>query len=257
MGYFSQRKKRARENLFMLFSLVVLFFIYLILFFEIGTEDFLINLRNCLLHIYFFNLALLLYIAVHQKYLYLCFCTILLILGYTGITSEARLFFNYSNPTANELQVNYKKGQQDYALADRVIQEKILNKGKIFLSPNVECPFEVIHQGEQDYTLIAVDFSKVSAHEKEIALHNLQKYVLMQNNPVIAYGDFGMPAWSKDFQKFLQQTDLSVKNKVIFSDGKDNFKFWFVPTINVLAFKHTGLKSIENYGKSFRFNLNI
>ena len=257
MGYFSQRKKRARENLFMLFSLVGLFFVYFILFFELGSADFLLKLRSFLFHIYLFNLLMLFYIGFHQKYIYLGICFALLTVGYTSLTAQARLFFNYQKDSSQELQVTYKKGKNAQIYVRQNSLEEPMNKGQIFLSPNLHSPFLTINQSGEEYTLISVDFSKVSEQEKHIALKNLETYVLMQNNTVIIYGDFGMPAWSKTFQQFLTKTDLSVKNKIIFSDGRKKFSFWNIPSINLISFKNIGLNSIQVQPKNITFNLNL
>ncbi len=253
MGYFSQRKKHARQKMFMLISLMILALYNFLLLFDSGTEEFFKDLRNIQFHAYLYTLFIVLYTIFHRQIAY-TLCAILLVFwNYGSLAQSARIFFNQEPAGFNQLDISYKKGEQTYLPLKE--EKNIEHKGKLKLSPHLSAAFIDIKQQDKLITLISLDFSKKYEQEFPIAFQNLEKFVLMQNNPVILVGDFGIPSWNILFKTFLNKTSLSVKNRILFTDGKETFSFWFVPSINVLGFDNVGIKKISMQEKQFNIKL--
>lgn len=124
-----------------------------------------------------------------------------------------------------------------------------IKAGKILFSPHFAGSYMTIIAGNQPLVFVNLDFKGISHHEEETVYHNLGEFVLAQDNPVVIIGDFGIPAWSKTFQSFLNRTGLEVKNHVILSDGSNRFNPFGVPSLNVLAYKNFGVKEVRFLGK--------
>lgn len=253
MGYFSQRKKQARQNLFMLFSLGILAIIYLLLFFG-ENGKFIQSIRAWQFHIYLYNIFLVMYTLLHRRGFYTVLAVFLLILNYGSLAQSARLFFNKETMGINKISLNYHKGEQNYLPVDS--QEDLVHHGKLELSPHLEAAYHTINRGEQTLTIITVDFQKEHNKEYATAYHNLEKFITLQNGPVIIVGDFGIPSWNLLFKEFLNNTDLSVKNRILFTDGKTSFRFWFVPSLNILGFDNLGIEKISMQNGKFDIRLN-
>lgn len=252
MGYFSQRKKHARQNMFMLISLMVLAIVYFLLWFDDGTDSFFRYLRQGQFHFYLYNIFLLLYTLFHRHIIYAVFSIFLLFWNYGSLAQSARLFFNQEPKGLNHLEVTYQKGNQKYL---PIVENNIKHQGKMELSPHLGASFVSVEKQGTLITVVNLDFSKKYKPEIFTALQNLEKFVLAQNGPVIIIGDFGIPSWDVLFRKFLINTRLSVKNKVLFTDGKSPFCFWFVPTLNILGFDNVGIKDI--YMKKQKLHINL
>ena len=254
MGYFSQRKKHARQNMFMLISLVILAIIYLLLWLDDGSSSFLKSLRHAQFHFYLYNLFLVLYTLFHRHLAYMCLAIMLLFCNYGSLAKSALLFFNHEPEGFNQLEVSYHKGEQNYLPTNG--KYTITHQGKLELSPHLSAAFAGI-ENQQDKTimLINLDFSKKYEAEYQTAFHNLEKFVMAQNGPVVIVGDFGIPSWDILFREFLTDTGLSVKNRILFTDGKSSFRFWFVPSINILGFDNFGIKSVSMKGQTFHIKL--
>lgn len=246
MGYFSQRKKQARENLFMLISLSVLTIIYICLFFDNGENAFLSALRKSQFHLYLYNIFLVLYTLYHKKFGYVALAALLMMLNYSSLAKTTRLFCNDEGIVGQVMKIEYKKGEQQHI----IVSEKTSQEGKLDLSPNMNASYVKVQKSGQEYTIITLDFKNKSISEYKTAYANLEKFILMQNNPVIVIGDFGIPSWDPLFREFLRNTQLEVKNRILFTDGKQLFKFWQVPSINILGFENIKIQQINlNKGK--------
>ena len=99
------------------------------------------------------------------------------------------------------------------------------------------------------------NLEKITTNSEE-EYHNLEKFITLQNGPVIIVGDFGIPSWNLLFKEFLNNTDLSVKNRILFTDGKTSFRFWFVPSLNILGFDNLGIEKISMQNGKFDIRLN-
>ena len=254
MGYFSQRKKHARQNMFMLISLVILAVIYFLLWLDDGTSSFLKSLRHAQFHFYLYNIFLVLYTLFHRHLAYMFFALMLMFCNYGSLAKSALLFFNHEPSGSEQLEVLYHKGEQNYLSVDN--KNAIKHQGKLELSPHLSASFVGIEKHQDNLIMIInLDFPKKYEAEYQTALHNLEKFVVAQNGPVVIIGDFGIPSWDILFRDFLNKTDLSVKNRILFTDGKSSFRFWFVPSINILGFDNFGIKSMSMKGQNFHINL--
>lgn len=255
MGYLSQRKKRTRENIFMLISLTILAIVYFSLFFENGENSFLSNFRAWQFHFYLYNLFLFVYTLWHRRVFYSLLAVLLLCLNYTSLAKTTRLFFSQEGRSAQTIEVAYKKDAGSYNFLPQIAEQNISRQGKIDLSQNLFGFYKNINQDNKQLTIIVVTFSPKYKAEFQTALNNLKQFVEMQDGPVILVGNFGLPSWAPKFRAFLRQTRLDVKNRILYTDGKESFKFWFVPDINVLGFDNVGIKNIEMKNKTLYFDL--
>ena len=253
MGYFSQRKKHARQKIFMLISLMALSAIYILLCFDNGTDSHFKFLRQAQFHFYLYNIFLVIYTFCHRQALYTFLAIMLMLLNYGSLAKSARLFFNQTPAGYSQLNVLFQKGEQNYQPLEAM--SNIKQQGRLELSPHLSAAFVSVEQPENLMTIVNLDFSTKYEQEYEVALRNLEKFVSLQNGPVIIVGDFGLPSWSPLFRTFLKNTDLSVKNRILFTDGKAPFRFWFVPTINILGFDNVGIKNISMQGQKFQIQL--
>ncbi len=239
--------------MFMLVSLVILAIIYLLLWFDDGNNSFLQNLRHAQFHFYLYNLFLVLYTVFHRQILYSILALLLLFCNYGSLAKTARLFFNQEPAGLSRLDITYQKGEQNYlALANA---QNIKTQGKLALSPHLTASFVGLEEQSNLITVVNLDFSSKYKKEYPVALRNLAKFVMSQNGPVIIVGDFGIPSWDILFRDFLNKTGLSVKNRILFTDGKSAFRFWFVPSINILGFDNLGIASMKMTGQKFNIKL--
>lgn len=120
-----------------------------------------------------------------------------------------------------------------------------LKAGKILFSPRFVGSYMMILAGNQPLVFVNIDFRGLSHQEEAAIYHNLEEFVVSQDNPVVIIGDFGIPAWSRTFQKFLNKTSLEVKNHIILSNGSSWFNPLGVPSLNVLAYKNFGVNKVR------------
>ena len=257
MGYFSQRKKHARENLFMVVSLSVVAIIYSILLLAGQDNFFTAFLRRWQFHFYLFNIFLLLYTLWHGKIVYSVLAALLLMFNYGSLAKTARLFFNDTSDSTLAFNVVYKKGGQNYENILNAKEVLLRRKGKIALSPHAEASFMSFEKYDQVITLVNLDFSKISKKELPTAFANLEQFVKRQDEPVVIVGDFQLPAWAPLYRNFLSETGLQVKNRVLFTTGKDYFKFFVVPSINVLGFDNIAVRRLKFMPESKSFDIKL
>lgn len=120
-----------------------------------------------------------------------------------------------------------------------------LKSGRILFSPKYTGSYMMFIAENQPIVLVNIDFSGLPHEQENLVYHNLGEFVTAQDNPVVIVGDFGIPAWSKTFQKFLNKTGLEVKNHVILSNGKYRFNLFSVPSFNLLAYKNFGVSNVR------------
>lgn len=257
MGYFSQRKKHARENLFMVISLSLIAIIYSVLLFDVQDNFFITFLRRWQFHFYLFNIFLLIYTVWHGKVFYSVLAALLLIFNYGSLAKTARLFFNDTSDNALAFNVFYKKGGQDYENALNAKEVLLRRKGKISLSPRAQASFVSFEKYDQVITLVNLDFSKAVPEELPSAFANLARFVKNQDEPVVIVGDFQLPSWTPLFRDFLSQTGLRVKNRILFTDGKNYFKFFVVPSINVLGFDNIAIRRLKFMPENRSFDIKL
>ena len=120
-----------------------------------------------------------------------------------------------------------------------------LKSGRILFSPKYTGSYMTFIADNQPMVLVNIDFSGLTHEQEAMVYHNLGEFVTSQDNPVVIVGDFGIPAWSKTFQKFLNKTGLEVKNHIILSNGKYRFNPFSIPSFNLLAYKNFGVNNLR------------
>lgn len=257
MGYFSQRKKQARENIFMVASIVVTAIIYSILWFDCEDSYFVSFLRGWQFHLYVFNILLLIYTLWHRKLAYSLLVAFLLLLNFGSLAKTARLFFNDTSDSTKAFNVLYKKGPQDYENIFSPEDVLLRRQGKLQLSPNISASFMSFEKFDQVFTVINIDFSHIDIPEQKVVFNNLARFVDNQDDPVVIVGDFGIPSWSPIFREFLIKTDLDVKNRILYTDGKRYFAPFIIPTINVLGFDNIGIRRLKFIPEDQNFDIKL
>ena len=108
---------------------------------------------------------------------------------------------------------------KDYHLAGNVengsfmvTSEKPLGAGRINLGGHNTAAFAAIEIKGRKYVFLSLDLSRQTPAEREQALGYVNNFVASQDDPVIIFGDFGIPAWAPAFGRFLDSSGLEVKN---------------------------------------------
>lgn len=257
MGYFSQRKKQERENLFMVCSLWGIAAVFFITQLGSRNSGIVIFLNRWAFHFYLFNLFILGYTLWHRRMVYFLFALIFLVLNYVSVARTANLFFNGDVPSNDYFNVTYQKGAQDYAKIANLPQAFVRRSGIIELSPGRKASFIIFEKDHRLFTVISLDFGNLKNREQETVFANLAEFVQSRDDPVIVVGDFGVPAWADVFKRFLIKTDLKVKNKILLTDGRNAFKPLSVPTINVLAYNNIGIRRLKFDEKNKKFDIRL
>ncbi len=219
MGYLSQRKKSRRQQL-LIKTMVVFIGIYnFLLFFnsvDFGLFGF---LKNYLFQVYLVSLCLCVYAGLLRYWgagVFFCAC---LFMQYGYLSASTNLFINTKIEDGTNITLISRRGSA------------------INLVP--------YHHLGKNYTIINIDFSKMSAQSRQKAFKNLKTIVSEQDNPVILYGDFGETSWSRSFKVFMNQTGLQVKSKIKLFSCDYLFNPLAVPTFYVLAFANVGVEDVD------------
>lgn len=156
---------------------------------------------------------------------------------------------NHRKPVYYDAQITepYQLVREDAASDKSFILTSLDSQraGKLHLTADRVASFLSVIKGSRSFVFINIDFSNLKNAEEKVVFDNLAEFVLKQDEPVIIIGDFGIPAWSKTFQSFLNKTELEVKNHIIMSDGSSLFDLFTIPSINVLAYRNVGLQDIK------------
>lgn len=284
MGYLSQRKKEKRTDA-ALKVLITLLFLALFLSFWGDGKGFFFTLETYRFHYYIIGLAALVYCICRGFIFYAALLTLFVIMSFMNLARSSNILFNeqvkgkkeetilYVNSVktsdyekifelaekqkANFTAINtwpnynYKKDSSYHEVKNMIFtKNNILREGIIRLSPQYSSYFIVSEVDGKEIILVSVDFSGINEKEAGLVLSNLADFVKKQDNPVVIFGDFGVPVWTSIAEEFLNETNLEVKNRIIFSVGKIRFNPFITPSINVLGYKNMGLNKIRFLPKS-------
>lgn len=238
MGYLSQKKHQARENIFLY---VTAFFLMILSCLALIKPDLFYAGFN-LFHLYCLSLALLIYSAFVKKYFqtfifFLCF-----ILNYTLLSASGNIFFSDNFQGRKLLTLYFSK--DDTAPAANFSQEDILSSGTVLLSHHYIAPYTIVDIAGKPLTLLKVDFRNPVPSDYDSVFKNLNDFLLTQDNPVIIFGEFGLPIWARPFKTFLDVSGLQVKNRLVFTKGSP-FNIFTTPSFYILGFQDMGLSSIK------------
>lgn len=247
MGYFSQKKKHRRENMFIAVSLIILGIIAVLNSFDgIGNLSFFI--RNYFFQLYLFNIFILFFALYCRKVLFAILSLVLLLFGYAYISSASNIFINTKVDAADKtFLLNYSEPQKQTAagVLTEIPDMTAESYGKVKLSPRYSARYAAYRSENSRLTLVRVDFSGMKISEQKGVFDNLAEFVSLRDEPLVIYGNFGTPAWSPYFKDFLHKTSLEIKNRIILSNLHGFFTLFNVPVINVVAYNNIGISEIS------------
>jgi len=283
MGYLSQKKKQANVKELLNVSLGVLFICCILLFgwresllaaevshwlFQIYIFIFMVGVYGVLNRFYW--RASILFIGVLVLFFYIGMGSNIFFSTQTDGKQQLNLLFQSESQYLDDINLQINKQNVDVAGLRRsnsqnfsgytgelnlsasiddnnlmLTPHQILRSGEILLSSSGSAGFIDVQIKTNRLVLISLDLSKIPSSEQKTAFKNLAEFVNMQDFPVIVFGDFGVEAWAPIFLSFMEKTGLSVKNRIILSDGRYLLNPFNVPSINLLAYKDFGIDTIE------------
>ncbi len=283
MGYFSQRKKHERINTFLNIYLAFIAFITVLSFFKDTTNGFIFEANAYRFQFVILSFVVcavgFFYRYFAQSFILLLF----LILNIVSISSSCNLFFSSTKNIGPKISILYQKDVSDInALIDDAVKKEISflginNKAAVQYERSTVYPYSFFYEKSKslifsgidynrqgrikifsheistlsfpfygkDLTLINVNLKDMRLDEQESVFRSLSHFVLNQNDSVIVFGDFGVPAWSSEFKNFLRKTGLEVKNSIILSTTEHYIDLFSPPGINVLGFKNISLTNVK------------
>lgn len=238
MGYLSQKKKHARESIFLKMSFIVFGLLTIAGFMPAPFAV----VKNGLFQAYVLNLLIFFYAIYIRRPLFAFLFSVLLILNYFQMAASARIFFNAEVKGLDQLEVSYEPDKPLQVANDDV---KILRRGHLVLDNKNFAPFLAVEKDNHIFTLIGVNLRKSSAAARQDALRRLSGFISEQDEAVIVMGDFGAPAWSDEMKKFLENTRLEVKNRLLFVSKGSRHNYLRAPGFYVLSFQNIGIEKLK------------
>ena len=270
MGYLSQKKKHARINFLLNTSLGIISITSFLALFD-RSSGFSAFINQWQFQIYIYLLFVFFYALANRFFIQALFACLLIVVNYIVILYQNHtrngeaLLQQARTERADVIAVNRSQlpgfdlsnypgyylfnEDNDWKNSFMVSRHMPLKSGKLRLSPRFTASYMSFIAEEQPLVLINIDLSGLSHRDEKTIYHNLAEFVTAQDNPVIIIGEFGIPAWSDTFKKFLNKTGLEVKNRVILSNGSCWFNPFGVPSLNVLAYKNFGVKDVSLLNK--------
>lgn len=284
MGYLSQKKQQERINLFLNVTGFAALAFTLVVLFEPSWGIY-HHFINYYFQYYIVLLVVFCYALYVSRYAQATVLLSLIILNFFRLSPYANLFFNISGKGNESLKVVYQNSVQsvtasldsarqgqaevvalnadsslpyvyDY-IYKQLQTEDTADKsfifsslpaergGRVHFTPERMASYLNVKKGDKQILLLNVNFTDLSDAEVDTVYNNLTEFVLEQNLPIVIIGNFGLPSWSQRFQKFLTDTELEVKNRIILSDGRHLFNPLQIPELNVLGYKALGLVDID------------
>ncbi|MBE6445456.1 MAG: hypothetical protein E7019_05365 [Alphaproteobacteria bacterium] len=235
MGYLSQKKRLSREAFLLMFSLYATgIYTILSLFFKVGF------FRDSLFHVYLLELILLLYSLSLKKVLHAGFFAFFALIGYFQISSAAPIFFHNKLDSSQTVSLIYDF--EKIMLTDKKFDTI---EGSLIVDNQKSFPFLQVLADINQPIIISVELDKVSAKKRIEELKALTNFIREQDVPTIVIGDFGVPAWSAEMRRFMENTGLSVKNSLVFSKKGCKFCYLSSPRFYVLGFNNVGINKLK------------
>lgn len=236
MGYLSQKKQRKRESIFLFFMAVVMVFFTTKCFFNSAFHIAWFNL----FHVYCLSGILVVYSLWRRRYKSAIFFACFFLINYTYIAASANIFISDKFNGKQNLVLFFNP---DKPLFDQLKNEEIMSSGSVFLANRYKTPFVRIKKNIP-LTIVRVDLPNTKEMQYSLIFKHLNEFIIKQDNPVIIFGNFGIPVWNRDFKKFLNESGLYVKNRLIFYDGV-SCNIFSLPRFYVLGFKEMGISDIS------------
>ncbi len=236
MGYLSQKKHESRENIFLTilaFVLVITTGIYLLLngvYFDFFN----------IFHVYCLSLLFALYTIFIKKYKFTLIFGLILVFSYIILGTSANIFFTKSFNGKQNLKLTFS---ENVSLKQNFNSDDVVSAGALIVANKYISPYVNVKQDET-LTFIKVDFKNVLQTEYNLIFKHLKDFIFNQSNPVVVFGEFGLPVWDKRFITFLRETNLKVKNKLIFT-GTSVYRFIKTPSFYLLGFDEMGINELS------------
>ena len=239
MGYLSQKKHQTRENIFLYTTAAALTALTAKSFADPGFSFGFFNL----FHLYCLAGLLLVYALWVKKYKPALFFGVLLLINYTTLSAAGNIFLSDAFNGRESLTLVFAPNKDFVETAE----ENKIAAGSLILAHRHIAPYTVINQ-DNPLTLVRVDFRQAQDSEYPLIFKHLHEFLLKQDNPVILFGEFGVPAWHRLFKQFLDDSGLTIKNHLLFTQGS-KFNIFSMPGFYVLGFHEMGISSIKRNGK--------
>lgn len=235
MGYLSQKKHQARENIIFLTAAAI---VILLTAGSFANPGFCFGFFN-LFHLFCLSGLLFLYALWRRKYKFILFFALAWLINYTTLSSSANIFLSDKFDGSRRLELEFTPGQE---LAALFKQEDIAASGSLIIAGKYTASYVVVGRDEP-LTIIQVEFVKIPDNEYPLIFKHLSDFILRQDTPVIVFGEFGIPAWNRSFKQFLDISGLSVKNRLLFTQNSP-YNIFSVPGFYVLGFREMGVNDI-------------
>ena len=242
MGYFSQKKKHQRENNFLTVSAILAGALAFLLILPDSWTGSFSWIDNYLFQLYALAVLVFFYALWLGRWSFAAFFAFCLLIIFTSLSSYANIFFNTRVNDRHHMQLTYRPGEALEVSGRGMV---LLRSGHLNLGDEIRAPFATYEKDLQVYTLIGVDFDGLSPRDMAEAFERLRTFISLQDDPVIVYGNFGIPAWSPLLKKLLLATDLKVKNRLVLADAGFRFNPLAVPQFYLLAFENVGLNTLR------------
>ena len=235
MGYLSQKKRQTRENIFFWTTAVILALFTARNFADAKDYAGFFNL----FHLYCLSGVLMFGALWRRKYRAVLFFGLLLLINFTVLSSSTNIFLSDDFNGKQALTFAFvPEGKPLLGSADA----NVISAGSVIINHHYTAPYVVLNY-TTPITLVMVDFRQAQDDEYPIIFGNLRDFMLTQDNPVIIFGEFGIPSWNKSFKQFMKISGLSVKNRLLFTKNSP-YNIFSTPSFYVLGFKEMGISDI-------------
>ncbi len=249
MGYLSQKKHQIRENLFLNVMSVILTFFTL---FSLTNASFDISFPN-LFHLYLISFLMIVYSVIVKKYKVTLIFVMLFIINYTALSASSNIFISDSYDGNKKIRLVFDNTSD----ISGDFNTTKTSSGSLILANNTIAPYVKISD-KNHMTIIKIDLAKANTKLRKKILKQLKNFITKQDSPVILFGDFGVPSWNRYLRRFIVQTRLSVKNKILFTKGS-SYNILSTPSFYILGFNDMGIDNIEikdsENGKQISFDV--
>ena len=249
MGYLSQKKHQIREILFLNVTSIIL---TLFTLFSLTNANFDIYFPN-LFHLYLFSFILFIYSLAVKKIKTSLIFLMLFIINYTALSASGNIFLSDSYDGDNKFELTF----DDTTDINGNFYGAKTSTGTLILANNITASYIKITE-KTPMTIIKVDLKGLETKLRKKILNQLRLFIIKQDNPVILFGDFGVPAWNRYLRKFIIQSRLVVKNNLLFTKN-NKYNFLSMPSFYILGFNDMGIENIEikNTGKKQTIDFDI
>lgn len=189
-----------------------------------------------LFHLYVVSFCLMVYSTFIKRYKIAVFFALFFLINYTTLSSSTNLFFPDKFVGSKNIELNFASNID----LSNYFHENKEASGAIIIAKKFVAPYVIIKENNSLLTLIKVDFRGADKNQYSQIFSQLHQFIVKQDNPVIIFGEFAVPAWDRSFKKFLNLSGLTVKNELIFT-SKSHYNFFTTPSFYILGFQEMGV----------------